>query len=197
MNSSGIYLIVNLINGMFYVGSTICFKDRWCVHRNQLNTNLHKSTYLQNAWNKYGEEAFQFIIVEIVEDRNKLEEIEQLWMDASNCYNSKFGYNLRTKAYSNKGIKRTKESIAKVVNFHKGRKRSAQSIINISNGQKGRKQTKEHIANRVKAIKKSSKWPHELGDKCKCEECLYEFRKYNRVRTNIYYHKKKLERLAL
>ena len=60
---SGIYKIVNKINGKYYVGSS---KDvinyRWIHHKRALRSNRHKNDYLQNAWNKYGEDNFEIII---------------------------------------------------------------------------------------------------------------------------------------
>ena len=40
------------------------FGDRWDSHRTLLRSNKHYNQYLQRAWNKYGEENFEFIVVE-------------------------------------------------------------------------------------------------------------------------------------
>lgn len=40
------------------------FGDRWDSHKSLLRNNKHFNPYLQNAWNKYGEENFEFIVVE-------------------------------------------------------------------------------------------------------------------------------------
>ena len=62
----GIYKIVNLVNGKFYIGSTstLGFQRRWRCHRNQLRINKHRNQHLQYAWNKYGEDNFKFEIIE-------------------------------------------------------------------------------------------------------------------------------------
>lgn len=61
----GIYGIQNKINGCIYIGKTgMNFGDRWDSHRALLRSNKHFNLYLQRAWNKYGEENFEFIIVE-------------------------------------------------------------------------------------------------------------------------------------
>ena len=61
----GIYGIKNKINNCIYVGKTgMNFGDRWDSHRSLLRNNKHFNPYLQNAWNKYGEENFEFVIVE-------------------------------------------------------------------------------------------------------------------------------------
>ena len=61
----GIYGIKNLINNKIYVGKTgMNFGDRWDNHKALLRNNKHDNLYLQHAWNKYGEENFEFIILE-------------------------------------------------------------------------------------------------------------------------------------
>ena len=61
-----IYQITNLINGKFYIGSTQK-KDsyrRKSEHFTKLRANYHNNKHLQYAWNKYGEENFEFSIIE-------------------------------------------------------------------------------------------------------------------------------------
>ena len=53
--NSGIYKILNKINGKFYIGSAVNFKRRFARHKRLLNINCHPNEYLQNAWNKYWE----------------------------------------------------------------------------------------------------------------------------------------------
>lgn len=76
-NRIGIYGIHNMINNHIYVGKTgMNFGDRWDSHRALLRSNKHFNKYLQNAWNKYGEENFEFIIIEecSVEELNDKEQ---------------------------------------------------------------------------------------------------------------------------
>lgn len=40
------------------------FGDRWDSHRSLLRNNKHFNQYLQNAWNKYGEKNFEFVVIE-------------------------------------------------------------------------------------------------------------------------------------
>ena len=61
----GIYGIKNILNNKIYVGKTgMNFGDRWDNHKALLRGNKHDNPYLQNAWNKYGEESFEFIVIE-------------------------------------------------------------------------------------------------------------------------------------
>ena len=76
----GIYEIVNTVNGHRYIGSSIDTWNRWLHHRRSLELGKHHSRYLQNAWNKYGSDAFEFRVV-LICDRRNLNLYEQLYMD--------------------------------------------------------------------------------------------------------------------
>jgi group I intron endonuclease len=86
-----IYKIINLHNAKFYVGSTVDVHARWRTHRRKLRTGAHHSPHLQAAWNKYGEDAFVFRVVEVAPSFFELAAVEQKWLDehhgAGRCYN--------------------------------------------------------------------------------------------------------------
>lgn len=63
---SGIYRILNKINGKGYVGSAIDADSRWYFHRDELKKGTHHSDHLQKAVNKYGVENFEFIVIEVI-----------------------------------------------------------------------------------------------------------------------------------
>ena len=63
---SGIYKITNVKNGKFYIGSAKDIDRRWWEHKNDLKKNKHKNPKLQHAWDFYGENSFEFIILENV-----------------------------------------------------------------------------------------------------------------------------------
>jgi group I intron endonuclease len=78
---SGIYEIVNLVNGKRYIGSAVVFKARWYTHRRELRAGTHHARKLQGAWNKSGESEFVFRILEIVDDRDDLLAWEQAYFE--------------------------------------------------------------------------------------------------------------------
>lgn len=80
---SGIYKILNKINNHCYIGSAVNIKSRFATHKNHLKNNKHHSLYLQRAWNKYGEESFEFIILKECNKENLLE-AEQSYFDEIN-----------------------------------------------------------------------------------------------------------------
>lgn len=58
-----VYTITNVANDGVYVGiTTQPPMKRWRHHVNALRRGAHTNPYLQNAWHKYGEEAFSFAV---------------------------------------------------------------------------------------------------------------------------------------
>lgn len=88
--ASGIYKIINAVNNKFYVGSAVDLKRRKSRHFSELRNNKHNNKHLQAAWNKYGEQAFVFVVVEET-DKTNLLEAENKWLyehvGKDYCYN--------------------------------------------------------------------------------------------------------------
>ena len=61
---SAIYEIQCTVSGKAYVGSWTNPRRRFATHRWMLRTGRHYNPHLQRAWDKYGEEAFDFAVVE-------------------------------------------------------------------------------------------------------------------------------------
>lgn len=87
--TSGIYLIRCQETGKVYVGSSRNIETRWNQHKQLLAKGKHHSIKLQNAWNKYGENKFEFLIVEEVVD-GILPFIEQAWINKLDAFKSGF-----------------------------------------------------------------------------------------------------------
>lgn len=102
--NGGVYKILNTVNGRAYIGSTSCFKARWKVHRRDLRAGKHANQSLQNAWDKYGEIAFVFSIIEVVGDRLGLIDSENNAMRIARNSGVKL-YNIRVASESNLGLK--------------------------------------------------------------------------------------------
>lgn len=91
---SGIYKITNKLNGKIYVGESVNIYLRWNEHRCRLRNNYNDSEHLQNAWNKYGEENFEFEVIE----KCKIEELkkrEHYWVNLLKSNDRKKGYNIK------------------------------------------------------------------------------------------------------
>src|ERR1051325_9566480 len=74
--SSGVYRILCMATGQIYVGSAVNLRERWSEHRAKLLRSKHHNAPLQRAWTHYGEESFEFSILELVEAA-RLIEVEQ------------------------------------------------------------------------------------------------------------------------
>lgn len=138
MNSIGVYKILNIVNNKFYIGSSSkSIENRWNIHRWHLRLNNHHNSKLQNSWNKYGEQVFEFSILELCLKENCIER-EQYFIDSL-----KPKLNIRKKAESQIGLKRSKESLLRMSKAKKGQKYSEQARINMSLSRKGKKHTKQ------------------------------------------------------
>jgi group I intron endonuclease len=90
---SGIYKILNTVNGKVYIGSATDIKKRWRDHKWYLNHNKHHNSHLQSSWNKYGAEIFEFtILLECLVD--ELLEKEKEYALKYNSLNNICGYNV-------------------------------------------------------------------------------------------------------
>jgi group I intron endonuclease len=103
----GIYAIENVQTGMVYIGQAQCIYARWHKHYADLVDGKHHSQHLQRSWNKRGEAAFRFIILEEC-DLGEMDSREQAWMDAVNSV--RHGYNTAPVAGSNRGVKHKPEA---------------------------------------------------------------------------------------
>lgn len=65
-NIGGIYRIRNILDGTMYIGSAKGMHYRAYVHIGALRKGKHINPHLQRAFDKYGEEAFVFEIVEVI-----------------------------------------------------------------------------------------------------------------------------------
>ena len=77
----GVYIIRNTINGKCYVGSTVNLRSRKFDHFTSLQKGYHKNPRLQNAFDKYDADAFDFSVAEFVDDKSMLIEREQHYID--------------------------------------------------------------------------------------------------------------------
>lgn len=93
MKIPGIYTITNLVNGKIYVGQTTDLTGRWEKgYLVTLRRKAHCNTYLQRAWNKYGEENFIWEELDRC-DKEFLYSQEHYWAILLDVHNPKRGYN--------------------------------------------------------------------------------------------------------
>lgn len=163
--TQGIYEIRNKLNGKVYVGSSIDIEKRWRKHHSTLRRRQHGNPHLQAAWNKYGEGAFVFAVLEVVED-GALLATEQGYLDelfaSGDCYNmgqdatAPWLGRTHTDAarrklsdagmgnQHSKGYKHTAETKRRMSESHKGHTLSEEHKRKISESHMGKKLSKEH-----------------------------------------------------
>lgn len=88
----GIYGIRNKVNGMTYVGQTsVSFGDRRDCHYASLRGGYGANPLLQADWDTYGEDAFEFIVLQCCSDVHSLDNLERLhiaeYKSKCLCYN--------------------------------------------------------------------------------------------------------------
>lgn len=93
-SNCGIYKITNLKNNKGYIGQSTDIKTRWKNHKFELKNNIHHNEHLQSSFNKYGEDAFEFRILERT-DKENLDDAEAYWINYFDTTNPEKGYNLR------------------------------------------------------------------------------------------------------
>lgn len=121
VNSACVYRIINIYNGKFYVGSAYDINKRLYRHLYMLINKKHENGYLQNSWNKYGENCFCIEILDVC-SKETVRLYEQYWLDILEPFNRDVGYNIsKNSTAPMDGRKHTSEALAKI---------SAASIIN-------------------------------------------------------------------
>lgn len=126
---AGIYCIYNTINHKYYIGSSINIKRRLSEHCWLLNNNKHNNIILQRAWNKYGVENFEYLILNgTCTNTVELLEIEQSLLDTL-----KPEYNiLKSTSNTRHGIKNSKETSARISKRNRGHKYNQEQLIRRS-----------------------------------------------------------------
>lgn len=112
MKSCGIYKIQNLQNGKVYIGKSLYIERRIRHHKRALRANDHCNQHLQHAWNKYGEDAFEFAIVELCQ-ADDLNDREIFWIEHYDAFKS--GYNCNLGGDGNHGYVMSEESKRKMI----------------------------------------------------------------------------------
>lgn len=173
MVRSVIYAIINSITGKIYVGSAVDYPTRWTNHKSDLVCGRHCNRKLQNAWNKYGEEAFEFKVLEPVWNKNLLLEREQYWIDRLDVFRN--GYNMCPRAGSPLGRKQSDETKQKLRQInstpemravhskrHKGKIVSEESRLKMRLAKLGKKQSEETKLKRRETLKQV--WRNKSGN---------------------------------
>jgi len=125
-DASGIYKIVCITTGRFYIGSAIDLRQRYYSHVSLLRRSVHDNIILQRAWNKYGSDAFVFEVLELVLPISLIAR-EQYWFDKLKPF-GKRGFNLDRVAGSRYGTKHSLKTREQMKISHLGQKPTEETI---------------------------------------------------------------------
>ena len=184
----GLYKIVNKSNRHWYVGSTkINLAKRFRRHRGLLRKNRHPNNHLQNAYNKYGEDNFIFVILKhsrsnsFVKDEQKLIDCN---LSNPDCYNiSKDAsspmkgrkHSLQAILKIRKSVKKRSREIGENTRKHRtGQKHTSKTIKKMQVSAKKRDDSKritvlkstkvkDKISKATKGKKKSHQWKEKMN----------------------------------
>ncbi len=140
--TSGIYKITCTANNKIYIGSAVNLRNRKSQHIYTFQHNKHKNPIMQNAWNKYGEQAFIFEVLELVLVPDLLLVQEQYWLDKLKPFGRK-GFNIYREAGSGFGHEVSPEARAKISQARLGKKRSPEAAKKSADGHRGIKRSPE------------------------------------------------------
>ena len=158
LSKSGIYRIVNNVNGRFYIGSAAMFLRRFDRHRGSLGRKTG-SYRLQKDWDKYGREAFSFEPL-IICEKHDLLFYEQRVIDAVRSFDPAIGYNILPKAGRLVQTPEVRKSISSAL---KGVKKSAAHVAKMSAARAGISPSPKALANMRAASKKRIGIPRPLS----------------------------------
>ena len=127
------YKITNTENEKTYYGSSCrTGRTRWNEHKRELRMNKHENGHLQNSWNKWGSDAFEFEVISSFENKKQMLEAEQALIDeyyGDGCYNI---CEIAEHPPSWEGKKHTEESKRKIGKAGRGRVWSDESRLRMS-----------------------------------------------------------------
>ena len=134
----GVYVILNALNHKRYVGSSAGKLNlRWAEHKYMLKNNKHRNPHLQASWNKYGHDAFAFIILENTTSESALE-AEKKWYEYFKQQGFEL-YNIKPGGQNSQlGLKMSEKTRQAIAKSQKGRIKSKEEIEKIRQAHVGK-----------------------------------------------------------
>ena len=186
---SGIYKIINKKNNVVYVGQSENLNTRFNRHIYRLKRNEHHNESMQRAFNKHGEDIFEYEIIEEVE-LELLTEREKYWIDYYGGINSNNNYNFKDpllNEYSDYIKKKQSKKISGENNPNWGNKWTEEQKEKMSKFKKGK--TLEELMGKERAELTREKMSKSQTGRKHPEEVKEKIRKANSGEKNPSYGK--------
>jgi group I intron endonuclease len=178
-----IYLIYNLKTNKVYIGKTVkTIKRRWQEHRASAK-HVGQSQYLLRSMNKYGEDAFVILKLDMAKTNEELCEKEKKYIAELNTRNPEYGYNLTDGGEGVCGLivseksrqkmrearakyQLSPETYAKAAASRRGRKLAPEHCRRIALGQAGREPPSKETREKMRTAKLGKKRPPRSAEYC-------------------------------
>lgn len=156
---SGIYLVVNLVNGKYYIGSAVTGNTYMRLHKHLFSKM--GNVLVGKAVEKYGLENFVFLVLELVPQQDKVDVKKLLEREDHYILSFKPEYNIAPLATNSVGWKHSEESIQKMKQDYSDERR--QKVGSINKGKALSEETRNLI--REAAIQRK---PMSMESRLKC-----------------------------
>jgi group I intron endonuclease len=188
-------------------------------HITYLRKGNHKNKHLQNAWNLYGESAFVFGELQVVDLEDDLLRAEQFWIDTLNVCDKVCGYNNSPVAGRTTGMVWSEESKARlseakmgITHTEEGKKNISAGMIEFyknnpdmieqkrqqSTGRKHKQSAKEKVSKSKLGKKRSEfseEWRKNMSESHKGKKYSEETKKKMSEAKKLYWENKKAQKL--
>lgn len=163
--TTGIYVISCKIADLYYIGQSSRIEARWSGHRHLLRGRSKRrvNAMLRHAWDKYGEEAFDFEILEECGVK-ELTIREEYWLSAYRGLGARMANFEGPSDNPMRGARHSEASREKMSLAQSGRKKSALHRERIGKAHLGRRYPEE-VRRRMSESRAGRKCPHLAGDK--------------------------------
>jgi len=173
---SGIYAITCLKNNKKYIGQTKGLNERLYQHKYYLKNNTSHHPLLQEDWDKYGEDCFNF---EVLETTNCLDDRERYYIEIYDAFHN--GYNTTTG-----GILANKQDIRQRIKRSERVKGKNNPMFDVGKGEGNpNAKLKEKQVIEIKTMIKKGFSETEIKKKIGCTTPQFQKIKHNRTWKHV------------
>lgn len=158
--SSGVYAFWCEVERRCYIGGSINIEWRKKRHIYRLRAGNHGNKSFQEAFNTHGEEAFEFIILELCSSEN-VARLERFWVEQ--LKGALFNPPNAALTSGTPGVRSSSEVRSKISKALAGREKTLEHRLNLWNNRRGWKHSEESKAKISKALLDAAKSGNRSG----------------------------------